>query len=192
MDIVERDAAEFKPLGNKIHSYQRISPSSQEKGKGVASVGDLDPEREDVIEYEVYHVSTRSVQATRLAPHIYNPCSRHGIPRGLGSTTEGCKYSSSFTLRAVHTSWKMNRLGSSWYCEPLPLFPLSAHPYQCSRYEKRKRRGAPGVATYHFAGYTSLYPFYCFPERIRLRLRYSRAHVDRMSSTGDLSHIANS
>jgi len=48
------------------------------------------------------------------------------------------------------------------------------------------------VVTYHFAGYTSLYPFYCFPERIRLRLRYSQAHMDGMSSTGDLSHIANS
>jgi hypothetical protein len=34
------------------------------------------------------------------------------------------------------------------------------------------------VATYHFAGYSSLYPFYCFPERIRLRLRYSQAHAD--------------
>lgn len=58
LDIVERDATEFKPLGNKIYSYQRLSPSSQGKGKGIASTTDLDPEREDVIEYEVYHVST--------------------------------------------------------------------------------------------------------------------------------------
>ncbi|KAJ7349073.1 histone acetyltransferase type B catalytic subunit [Mycena albidolilacea] len=37
-------------------------------------------------------------------------------------------------------------------------------------YEKRKRRGAPHITTYHFVGYSSLYPFYCFPERVRLRL----------------------
>lgn len=48
---------EFKPLGDKIHSYQRISPSAHGKGKGVASETDLDPGSEDVVEYEVYHVS---------------------------------------------------------------------------------------------------------------------------------------
>ena len=54
--IVEREATEFKPLGIRIYSYQRISPSSRGKGKGLASVTDLDPENEDVVEYEVYHV----------------------------------------------------------------------------------------------------------------------------------------
>ncbi|KAF5324722.1 hypothetical protein D9611_004325 [Ephemerocybe angulata] len=37
-------------------------------------------------------------------------------------------------------------------------------------FEKRKRRSAPHTATYHFVGYSSLYPFYCFPEKTRLRL----------------------
>ncbi|GLB35455.1 putative catalytic component of the histone acetylase B (HAT-B) complex [Lyophyllum shimeji] len=37
-------------------------------------------------------------------------------------------------------------------------------------YEKRKRRGTPDVATYHFVGYSSLYPFYFFPEKTRMRL----------------------
>ncbi|KAJ7063532.1 histone acetyltransferase type B catalytic subunit [Mycena amicta] len=37
-------------------------------------------------------------------------------------------------------------------------------------YEKRKRRATPDVTTYHFVGYTSLYPFFCFPDRVRLRL----------------------
>ncbi|KAF8558516.1 acyl-CoA N-acyltransferase [Imleria badia] len=32
----------------------------------------------------------------------------------------------------------------------------------------RKRRD--GTATYHFVGYSSLYNFYCFPEKVRLRL----------------------
>ncbi|KAG6829850.1 hypothetical protein H0H92_003293 [Tricholoma furcatifolium] len=37
-------------------------------------------------------------------------------------------------------------------------------------YEKRKRRGVPKLATYHFVGYSSLYPFYFFPEKTRMRL----------------------
>lgn len=35
-------------------------------------------------------------------------------------------------------------------------------------YQKRKRTS--GTATYHFMGYSSLYNFYCFPEKVRLRL----------------------
>jgi len=37
-------------------------------------------------------------------------------------------------------------------------------------FEKRIRRTDPSIVTYHFAGYSSLYPFYCFPEKVRLRL----------------------
>ncbi|KAI5116562.1 hypothetical protein M0805_001547 [Coniferiporia weirii] len=37
-------------------------------------------------------------------------------------------------------------------------------------FEKRRRRDASQTPTYHFIGYSSLYPFYCFPERVRLRL----------------------
>ena len=37
-------------------------------------------------------------------------------------------------------------------------------------YEKRRRRSSPDVFTYHFVGYSTLYPFYCFPERVRLRV----------------------
>ncbi|KAG6868216.1 hypothetical protein C0993_006079 [Termitomyces sp. T159_Od127] len=37
-------------------------------------------------------------------------------------------------------------------------------------YWKRKRRGTPNMATYHFVGYSSLYPFYFFPEKTRMRL----------------------
>ena len=55
-ETVEREAIEFKPIGSKIHSYVRASPSSRGKGKEVASTIHLDPESEDVIEYEVYHV----------------------------------------------------------------------------------------------------------------------------------------
>ncbi|KAL0070550.1 histone acetyltransferase 1 [Marasmius tenuissimus] len=37
-------------------------------------------------------------------------------------------------------------------------------------YEKRKRVGSPQKSTYHFMGYSSLYNFYYYPEKTRLRL----------------------
>ncbi|EGO21779.1 hypothetical protein SERLADRAFT_451781 [Serpula lacrymans var. lacrymans S7.9] len=37
-------------------------------------------------------------------------------------------------------------------------------------YEKRKRTGPTGGVSYHFIGYSSLYNFYCFPEKVRMRL----------------------
>ncbi|KAJ3798027.1 histone acetyltransferase type B catalytic subunit [Lentinula aff. detonsa] len=37
-------------------------------------------------------------------------------------------------------------------------------------YEKRKRQDSPHISTYHFVGYSSLYNFYYFPEKVRLRL----------------------
>jgi len=40
------------------------------------------------------------------------------------------------------------------------------------RYEKRKRRDDSGLSTYHFVGYSSLYNFYYYPEKTRLRLRF--------------------
>jgi len=35
-------------------------------------------------------------------------------------------------------------------------------------YERRRRRGFPD--TFHFVGYTSMYPFFCWPDKVRLRL----------------------
>ncbi|KAF9072894.1 histone acetyltransferase type B catalytic subunit [Rhodocollybia butyracea] len=37
-------------------------------------------------------------------------------------------------------------------------------------FEKRKRRDSSHISTYHFVGYSSLYNFYYFPEKVRLRL----------------------
>jgi len=131
--VVEREAIEFKPLGDKIYSYQRVFPSSRGKGKGVASESDLDPQSEDVIEYEVYH-STWDTPGFR----------------------EYHQRMQTFILLYIEGGSYIVEDESAWEFVVL--------------YEKRKRRGDPGVATYHFAGYSSLYPFYCFPERIRLRL----------------------
>ncbi|KAH8834077.1 histone acetyltransferase type B catalytic subunit [Flagelloscypha sp. PMI_526] len=44
-------------------------------------------------------------------------------------------------------------------------------------YEKRKRRANPEVSTYHFVGYSSLYKFYFFPEKVRVRLsQFHKGH----------------
>lgn len=42
-------------------------------------------------------------------------------------------------------------------------------------YERRKRRDSD-LFTYHFVGYTSVYPFWCYPEMVRLRLRCVLGH----------------
>jgi hypothetical protein len=57
LNFVERDATTFKPQGQKIFSYTRPLPqSSSTKGKGKSNIQDLDPQSEDVIEFEVYYV----------------------------------------------------------------------------------------------------------------------------------------
>lgn len=38
-------------------------------------------------------------------------------------------------------------------------------------YERRRRKDAARTPVYHFVGYSSLYPFWCWPDKIRLRLR---------------------
>jgi hypothetical protein len=82
--VVEREAIEFKPLGDKIYSYQRVSPSSRGKGKGVASESDLDPQSEDVIEYEVYHVSICVPWVAFEFPELTYPLVDVGYPRIQG------------------------------------------------------------------------------------------------------------
>lgn len=55
---VEEDATTFRPPGQLIHTYTRPAPNSSSKGKRKRDNNQpLDPLSEDVIEYEVYHVS---------------------------------------------------------------------------------------------------------------------------------------
>lgn len=56
---VEEDAKSFKPLGELVYTYMRSSPSASGKGKGVMKPENLDPNSEDTILYEVYHVSVK-------------------------------------------------------------------------------------------------------------------------------------
>ncbi|KDQ18533.1 hypothetical protein BOTBODRAFT_154460 [Botryobasidium botryosum FD-172 SS1] len=37
-------------------------------------------------------------------------------------------------------------------------------------YERRRRKDTNRTETYHFVGYSTLYPFYCWPDKVRMRL----------------------
>jgi histone acetyltransferase 1 len=74
---VEEDATTFKPAGQLIYSYTRPSTVHTGKGKSAANFQNLDPESEDAVVFEVYHVSIifllprtlpTSVQATWNMP----------------------------------------------------------------------------------------------------------------------------
>lgn len=53
---VEKDAIDFKPLGDKIYSYQRSVATRKGKGKASESTETLDEDSNDVVVYEAYHV----------------------------------------------------------------------------------------------------------------------------------------
>ncbi|KAF8162862.1 histone acetyltransferase type B catalytic subunit [Crassisporium funariophilum] len=132
LKTVEEDAVTFKPLGQPIYSYTRPSPHAASKGKGKSSAN-LDPQSEDVVEFEVYHTNWDT-------PGFREYHRRMQL----------------FILLYIEGGSFINEEEDTW--DFVVLF------------EKRKRRGASQEATYHFVGYSSLYPFYFFPERVRMRL----------------------
>ncbi|KAJ8522636.1 hypothetical protein ONZ45_g777 [Pleurotus djamor] len=137
LDHVEQEATSFKPSGQLIHSYARLSPTAAASGKGKAVAKAhqvLDSEDPDAVVYEVYH-------ATWDTPGFKEYHRRMQL----------------FILLYIEGGSYINEDEDSWEFVVL--------------YEKRKRRSDPhNVATYHFVGYSSLYPFFHFPESIRLRL----------------------
>jgi len=160
---VEEDATAFKPCGELIYSYTRPAPIKG-KGKGVATCA---PATEDDIVYEVYHV------VFFLVPYSYSftyPDLRlRGIPQAFVHTIRGCNYSYYYMSRQARISLRMRILGNLLFCESWFFLPFQKHTHILSRYEKRKRSGCD-ISTYHFIGYSSLYGFYHFPEKTRLRL----------------------
>ncbi|PAV23381.1 histone acetyltransferase type B catalytic subunit [Pyrrhoderma noxium] len=131
---VEKDASEFKPLGEKIYSYKRrIGTSDKGKGKADEPSEELDENSEDVVTYEVYH-------ATWDTPGFREYHRRMQL----------------FILLYIEAGSYIHEDEEGWEFAVL--------------YEKRKRRDESATPVYHFVGYSSLFPFYCFPERVRMRL----------------------
>ncbi|KDR81878.1 hypothetical protein GALMADRAFT_90297 [Galerina marginata CBS 339.88] len=132
---VEEDADSFRPPGQLIYSYTRPSPKSSSKGKRKrdGNKQSLDPQSEDVIEYEVYHTT-------------WNTPGFREYHRKMQL----------FILLYIEGGSYINEEEDTW--EFVVLF------------EKRKRNDPSHSVAYHFIGYSSLYPFYHFPEKVRLRL----------------------
>ena len=173
LSFVENDAITFKPQGQKIFSYPRPLPHSPTtKGKGKSSIQDLDPQSEDVIEFEVYYV--RYLPALLVILYYSTSSSTPDdvghpwFPRISSSDAIVC---AAVHRRRIVYQWRWRYLGICYFVG------WSARLYtglviSLLRFEKRKRRDASREATYHFVGYSSLYPFYHFPEKVRLRLRW--------------------
>ncbi|KAG9225914.1 hypothetical protein CCMSSC00406_0006464 [Pleurotus cornucopiae] len=133
---VEQDGTTFKPSGQLIHSYVRLSPLAAANGKGKAAANTqqtLDSEDANAVVYEVYHT-------TWDTPGFREYHRRMQL----------------FILLYIEGGSYINEEEDSWEFAVL--------------YEKRKRQSTPGTSTYHFVGYSSLYPFFHFPESVRLRL----------------------
>jgi histone acetyltransferase 1 len=69
---VEEDATTFKPSGQLIYSYTRPSPvqNGKGKGKGAVQIQNLNPESEDAVVFEVYHVSVNFLLTGELFTSI--------------------------------------------------------------------------------------------------------------------------
>ncbi|KAF8638881.1 hypothetical protein AX17_001935 [Amanita inopinata Kibby_2008] len=86
----------------------------------------------------------------------------------------------SVAFEVYHSTW--NTSGFRNYHRRLQLFVLlyieggsyineNEDPWEFMvLYEKRRRKGSPTISTYHLVGYSSLYNFYFFPEKVRMRL----------------------
>lgn len=115
---VEEEAVSFRPLGQLIHSYTRPSSTSKGKGKGIGQTPALDPESEDALVFEVYHVR----------PFIVSPCltptlrrRQRGIHPDSKTTIVECSYLFCSILKLAHTLVKMKIHGNLSCCESLVL-----------------------------------------------------------------------
>jgi hypothetical protein len=116
LDAVEKEATTFKPLGDLIHSYTRPSQGGPiGKGKGVADNGALDPESEDTVAFEAYHVSGLPGSLFDCFMTLENR--QHGVHPGLKSIIVECNYLYCSTLKEGHTLTKRKIYGSSSHCQ---------------------------------------------------------------------------
>lgn len=115
MKLVEEEAENFKPMGQLIASYTRPAPNASTKGKGKSTAA-ADPQAQDVIEYEVYHV--RYINRCFIVPlaeqHDYR---RPGIRQVSVNTTGGCSCSSCSISKEGPTLMRTRIPGSLLFCK---------------------------------------------------------------------------
>ena len=179
--VVEEDAAEFKPMGDKIGSYVRpaASISGGRKGKSKAKVnGDADTtlseDDENAVVYEMYRVSV-SIQCRRRA---------HDRFQSTWATPGFKEYHRRMQIfillyieggSFVQVSFREAEALSMMYTDRVIPSQEDEDNWEfVVLYERRKRPGS-GIFSYHFVGYCSVFPFWCYPDSVRLRLRLACA-----------------
>ncbi|CAL1703427.1 unnamed protein product [Somion occarium] len=141
---VELDSTAFKPLGTKMHSYsRRVSHALRPDG-----ASDVSWDRK--------------------------PSS------SMSKTPEPEEETELVEYEIFHCTWKTP--GFREYHRRIQIFILlyieggsfikeEEEEWEfIILYEKRQRKHSPEVWTYHFVGYSTLFPFYCYPEKVRLRI----------------------
>ncbi|WWC68781.1 histone acetyltransferase type B catalytic subunit [Kwoniella pini CBS 10737] len=136
--LVEKDAENFKPLGDKIGSYVRPPATTKGKSKGKAKAkgsqveGEFKEDDEGAVVFEMYksNWNTPGFREYHRRMQLF-----------ILLFIEGGSY-----VHEDEDSWEFITL-----------------------YERRKRPNSE-IHTYHFVGYTSVYPFWCYPDQVRLRL----------------------
>ncbi|WVQ94717.1 hypothetical protein IAU59_001797 [Kwoniella sp. CBS 9459] len=150
--IVEKDAEGFKPLGEKVGSYVKpaaaASSKSKSKGKGKGKGKGTDAvvkgKEESNGDSEIKEDDENAVVFEMYKSTWETPGFR-----------EYHRRMQLFILLFIEGGSYVHEDEDAW--EFITLF------------EKRKRPDSE-IFTYHFVGYVSVYPFWCYPEQVRLRL----------------------
>ncbi|KAK4699802.1 histone acetyltransferase 1, partial [Phenoliferia sp. Uapishka_3] len=149
MDVVEKDAREFRPCGSRIGAYRIRNEDDEErrskakgKGKGKAMKAPSLPERA----WEVVEEG----QETEEEEVVYEAYSANWDTPGF---KEYHRRMQIFVLLFIEGATYIEEDDSRW--EFLTLF-------------ERRKRGTS--YSYHFIGFTSFYSFFCWPDTKRLRL----------------------
>ncbi|WVR03957.1 histone acetyltransferase type B catalytic subunit [Kwoniella sp. DSM 27419] len=140
--IVEKDAEGFKPLGEKVGSYVRPAAIGKSKGKGKGKGKGKSITATDGV--EINEEDENAVVFEMYKSNWNTPGFR-----------EYHRRMQLFILLYIEGGSYVQEDEDAW--EFITLF-------------ERRKRPDSDLHTYHFVGYVSVYPFWCYPDQVRLRL----------------------
>jgi hypothetical protein len=156
---VMKDDSLFRPMGTKVHSF--VSPDNS---ANLPSTG------KTTNEYEVYHVCVLHYVELSINSQVFTGDLGYTWISGVSSSHA-----------VVHPTLRRGRFihpGRRRYmgvCSPVSVSLCWKNTWLTGgRFEKGHRAHSENSA-YRFVGYSSLYPFYSYPEKVRLRLRLALA-----------------
>ncbi|GAA6020099.1 hypothetical protein JCM11491_006397 [Sporobolomyces phaffii] len=142
---VDKDAKEFKPVGDKIGSYRIGSSSKPDKGKGKG----------------------KQVEAPCLPERSWEPVASDGADdEGDGVVYEA--FWSNWDTPGFKEFHRRAQIFVLLYIEGAQYIDEEDGRWEFVTLFERRTRG--GSSTYHFVGYVSFYSFFCWPDTKRLRL----------------------